>query len=207
VTGVVEKVTAIITRERDGIKEVLLFQHPNAGVQVPAGTVDPGEAIEDAVIREGQEETGLESLRLVQYLGTIENELEPGQQVLTEVATIYLEPDFDSLPYRQTLGRGVSVRPGETRNDFSYIQHLEYDQLPDPTCIIFNLSGWIRSDILCPQKRRHLYELTTTEATPQNWQLVSDGGRIFKPFWTPLTPRPSVVPPQDRWLGFVGEGG
>ena len=90
---VVEKVTAFITRERNGVKEVLLFQHPNAGIQIPAGTVDPGEAFAEAVIREGYEETGLEALQLVQYLGTIENELDEGEKVLTEIATIYLEPE------------------------------------------------------------------------------------------------------------------
>ena len=202
---IIEKVTAFITRERNGGKEILLFQHPNAGVQIPAGTVEPGEAFEAAALREGYEETGLEKLQLVQYLGTIENELEPGESVLSQVATIYLEPDLASLPYRTTLSRGVTVRPGQRRNGFRQLQHLEYDRWPNPTCIMLNLYGWVQTDILCDRKRRHFYELTSSETTPAQWQLVSDGERIYKPFWAPLSPRPAIVPPQDGWLSLFYE--
>jgi ADP-ribose pyrophosphatase YjhB (NUDIX family) len=55
-TGI-EKVTAFVTRTLNGRRELLLFQHPYAGIQIPAGTVEPGEAPEAAAIRETQEET------------------------------------------------------------------------------------------------------------------------------------------------------
>ncbi len=42
---------------------------PSAGTQVPGGTVEPGESLEAAVLREAYEETGLEGLRLVRALG------------------------------------------------------------------------------------------------------------------------------------------
>lgn len=51
---------------------LLVFEHtdfPDAGVQVPAGTVEQGESPREAVLREAREETGLERLRLVRYLG------------------------------------------------------------------------------------------------------------------------------------------
>jgi len=54
----IEKVVAYITRA----DELLGFKHthhPEAGIQVPAGTLNPGEAPEDAVLRECFEETGL----------------------------------------------------------------------------------------------------------------------------------------------------
>ena len=48
-----EKVTAFILRPAKGRKiEILIFRHPNAGLQLPAGTVEPGEAPETAVLRE-----------------------------------------------------------------------------------------------------------------------------------------------------------
>ena len=37
------KVTAFILRRAPGGPELLLIQHPHAGIQVPAGTVEPGE--------------------------------------------------------------------------------------------------------------------------------------------------------------------
>ncbi|SRR5579884_304598 len=62
------KVLAYVTHGR----RLLLFTHakqPSAGIQVPAGTLLPGEAPEYGVLREAWEETGLESLALGAYLG------------------------------------------------------------------------------------------------------------------------------------------
>ena len=47
-----EKVTAFVTRERTAWGELLLFRHPFAGIQLPAGTVEPGESPDEAVVRE-----------------------------------------------------------------------------------------------------------------------------------------------------------
>ena len=50
---------------------LLLFTHPEApeaGLQVPAGTVGPGEDPQDTVVREATEETGLVDLRLESFL-------------------------------------------------------------------------------------------------------------------------------------------
>ncbi|MBK7892702.1 MAG: NUDIX domain-containing protein [Bdellovibrionales bacterium] len=58
----VEKVLAYITRIHPTGMELLVFDHvgmPEAGIQVPAGTVDPGETPSAAVLREVEEETGL----------------------------------------------------------------------------------------------------------------------------------------------------
>lgn len=40
-----------------------------SGLQVPGGGIEPGETPADAAVREAYEETGLEGLRLVRYLG------------------------------------------------------------------------------------------------------------------------------------------
>ena len=59
---------AYITHEN----RLLLFTHPNspeAGIQVPAGTIEPGEEPAVAVMREAWEESGLEDLELVHFLG------------------------------------------------------------------------------------------------------------------------------------------
>ena len=37
---IVQKVTAFIVRERNGVKELLVFKHPTTGIQIPAGTVE-----------------------------------------------------------------------------------------------------------------------------------------------------------------------
>lgn len=67
-----EKVVTYITRQRNGQVQVLVFDHvdmPEAGTQVPAGTVEPGEQPEVAALREACEEAGLCNLTITRYLG------------------------------------------------------------------------------------------------------------------------------------------
>lgn len=62
------KVFAYITHA----DRLLVFSHPHhpeAGIQVPAGSIKDGERPEDAVLREAYEETGLARLELVRFLG------------------------------------------------------------------------------------------------------------------------------------------
>ncbi|MEO5680517.1 MAG: NUDIX domain-containing protein [Acidimicrobiales bacterium] len=70
-----EKVVAYIARG----DEVLVFLHVDdrdpvleSGLQVPAGTVEPGEEPSAAVLREAAEETGLDGLEMVRSLGSDE---------------------------------------------------------------------------------------------------------------------------------------
>ena len=69
-----ERAYAYITNHN----RLLVFTHtdfPEAGIQVPAGTVQPGEAPEDAVMREAGEETGLTNLEFVNCLGNLERDM------------------------------------------------------------------------------------------------------------------------------------
>lgn len=67
-----KKVYAYITREKEGIMQLLVHTHrdiPEAGVQVPGGTVDEGETLEEAVLREVLEEAGLRDLFIERFVG------------------------------------------------------------------------------------------------------------------------------------------
>jgi ADP-ribose pyrophosphatase YjhB (NUDIX family) len=71
------KVLAYITRTLNGQIQLLVFDHhdyPDAGTQVPAGTVNEGESIEQALFREIQEESGLTTVKLVRKLADYESQ-------------------------------------------------------------------------------------------------------------------------------------
>lgn len=61
------RTAAYVTREAPGGRELLVFDHqdhPEAGTQVPAGGVEPGERLTDAVLREIAEETDVAAVTL-----------------------------------------------------------------------------------------------------------------------------------------------
>ena len=63
-----DKAFAYITHGID----LLVLRHPDfpeAGIQVPAGTIETGEAPDAAVMREAFEETGLTNLKMKGFLG------------------------------------------------------------------------------------------------------------------------------------------
>lgn len=71
-----EKVLAYITRGSGTAAELLVFEHrdhPDAGLQVPAGGVERWEPIEEALAREVEEESGLVGFRLVSRLVVVED--------------------------------------------------------------------------------------------------------------------------------------
>jgi 8-oxo-dGTP pyrophosphatase MutT (NUDIX family) len=64
------RVAAYVIRHRAG-PELLVLDHvgmPEADTQVPAGGVEPGEALEEAVLREVAEETGLLTAAVVRQI-------------------------------------------------------------------------------------------------------------------------------------------
>lgn len=87
----ISKVIAYIIRKRDfhrskaATHELLVFAHqglPDVPIQVPAGTIDPGETPEAALFREIWEESGLTEVQLRRRLGVQELVLQdkPRQQ-------------------------------------------------------------------------------------------------------------------------------
>jgi 8-oxo-dGTP pyrophosphatase MutT (NUDIX family) len=106
-----QKVVAYIVR--DG--QIIVFRHGDdesldeSGIQVPAGTVKPGEAPAEAVMREAFEETELPGLRLVRYLGVAEYDMRPAQDSLHVRHFFELTVDGD-VPEQWTVYEHSEIR-------------------------------------------------------------------------------------------------
>lgn len=82
---------------------VLVIRHADfsleqTGLQVPAGTIKPGELPEHAVLRESYEETGLKNLRIVSYLGAGEYDMRPYADAIHARHYFHLTTDDVELP-------------------------------------------------------------------------------------------------------------
>lgn len=55
----VQKAVACVVRDTLNGPKLLVFTHPAGMVQIPKGGVDPGESLDQAVLRELEEESGL----------------------------------------------------------------------------------------------------------------------------------------------------
>jgi 8-oxo-dGTP pyrophosphatase MutT (NUDIX family) len=120
------KVTSFITRPAPGGPVLLLIEHPFAGIQIPAGTVEAGETPEAAAQREAREETGREGFTLRAYLGQMEERLPDGERVLLHEATVYSRPDQTSFDWAR-LRRGITVGALRQQANFTQVEYVEYE--------------------------------------------------------------------------------
>jgi ADP-ribose pyrophosphatase YjhB (NUDIX family) len=66
------KVCAGVVRPRGDATELLVFEHPTAGIQLPKGGLRRGETPEAGVLRELREETGLAAVEVPRRVGVWE---------------------------------------------------------------------------------------------------------------------------------------
>lgn len=93
----VEKVVCYVVRG----DRLLVFRHVDfpweeVGIQVPAGTIDPGEPPEAAAVREASEETGLAGVRIVRKLGETDYDVRPDRDEIHHRHVYQLTVDADT---------------------------------------------------------------------------------------------------------------
>ncbi|MHA2231466.1 MAG: NUDIX domain-containing protein [Candidatus Hodarchaeales archaeon] len=198
---IIEKVTAFITRNKNQRTELLLFQHPTAGIQIPSGTVENEETVEKALIREVAEETGLKNTSIKQYIGYMEKTLPADQFILLKKSKVYSQPVSTSFGWAE-LRKGIPLIALRTNNAYTQVTYLEYDNLLNPEYISYQITGWVPSHLLCNKTKRHFFHLTINEAVKDEWEIFADN-HAFKLFWSPLTRLPQIIAPQSQWLEFI----
>jgi 8-oxo-dGTP pyrophosphatase MutT (NUDIX family) len=199
----IEKVTGFVTREMSTGVELLLLQHPHAGIQIPAGTVNPGETPSKAVTREVAEETGLVSITISQYLGSQLENLPEDQGVIAEHTKVYARPDLNSFDWAY-IRPGITVSVERQAPGFKQILYQEYEQVPEHQYVSMLIKGWVPESVLAESRRRHFYRLEFEGESEDRWQIFADH-HLFVCFWAPLNNLPDIISPQDEWLTVLME--
>lgn len=196
-----EKVTTFVTRAGGRGIELLLFEHPYAGLQIPAGTVEAGEAPHAAALREAAEETGLADLHLVAVLGAEWEALPAGKWAVVSFAPVYARPDTDSFNWA-TLRRGIWVREERRAPGFTQITYQEMDDSLNPQYVSYQITGWVTENDLTNRVRRHFYLLEATQDTSAQWTVHTDNHR-FTLSWASLEALPAIHPGQAQWIRYL----
>jgi 8-oxo-dGTP pyrophosphatase MutT (NUDIX family) len=69
----IDKVCPVVFRD-SSMSQILAFEHPQAGVQLVKGGIEPGESVRAAALRELEEEAGISNTGIAQDLGTWNSE-------------------------------------------------------------------------------------------------------------------------------------
>lgn len=205
VMQLIEKVTMFITRSTEHGVDLLLFEHPFAGIQIPAGTVEHDETPEQAALREAHEESGLAALVQREYLGYTEDHFNGHHRLILEPAKAYARPDatsFDWAHFRK--GLPVSLT-GRQANGFSQVVYEEWDRWPDAQYVTYAITGWVPDEMLCATIRRHFFHMEFHGQSEERWTVHTDNHR-FELIWSPLDNLPAIIHPQNAWLEFLFKG-
>ena len=198
------KGTAFGVRRAAHKAQVLLIQHPHAGFQFPAGTVEPGEAPEESVRREAQEETGLRDLPAPVFLASRAYPAPEGYFYITAATLVYARPDVTSFDWAH-FRSGLIVKLLRREEGFAQVAFEEPDQYPDPTYITYNITGWVPEAILTDTLVRRFYRIDYSRPTRPRWSVRTDN-QLFTLFWAHVNHLPEIVHPQDEWIEILNNG-
>ena len=197
----IEKITVFVTRQTSSGYQLLLLEHPFAGIQIPAGTVNASETPLEAAIRETYEETGLMIPSQPVSIGFQESKLEQDEAIILPPATVYARPDISSFDWIN-IRSAVKVMILRNVEKFTQISYIEYDQIPHTNYVSMHIKGWILDENLARVCKRYFYHNHLEGVTQGKWKITNEH-HTFSVFWSPLNDLPGIIPPQDDWLVYL----
>lgn len=199
----IDKVSAFILRPVATGSELLIFEHPYAGMQIPAGTVELGEEPEDAVLRKAREETGLKKLSVVKKLGMDHQFTGADEAILTQTMRCLAWPAATAQRIGPLFTRGMHLQTFERKVGFIHIQYKEFDGNQKPVISQWDVDGWLPSEFLTREFVRHFFLLACEEESTQDWSHQGDGGSTYHLRWVALQPHPILHGSQGDWLRYL----
>ncbi|MCC6615744.1 MAG: NUDIX domain-containing protein [Anaerolineae bacterium] len=196
-----QKVTAFVTRGLPEPHELLIIRHPEAGLQLPAGTVEASETTREAVLREAREETGLKQLGIIALLGSQRMEFAPDEAVMCADALLQLTPDYSSTVVTSfILRRGMSVKLLDSEPGFIRLAYEEQTHRDGARVVKGRHTGWVVESSVTQMVTRHFYHLMASDETAAEWRVQAEPDAIFHCSWAHLKIDLGLTPPQDTWL-------
>ena len=183
--ALLQKVAILVTRPGPSGPEVLVFEHVEipAGVQVPAGTVEPGEDVRLAAIRELAEESGI----VVDEVDLLWVEEEEGLlgALVSEKVPMRAAPMHDAEIVLDRIWP-LGVRVLETNGEWALVAREEYDLMVEPWRLLSSVEGWIPASALVPSQTRHVFHTRAPADAAETWDIWAEDAYTFRFRWVPI---------------------
>lgn len=171
---------------------LLVFEHPMAGLQLPAGTVEPGEQPLAAARREVYEETGVELTDSGVIVDEKSRRLTSDRAVLTQTV--------EYRGHRFRRGHSVSVVNCDSGDELVEIREEIYDYSATPPELMSSCRGVVpRTSLASTLRRTFVLFVEPTARHKRRWARHADGHE-FEVFWTPFRPDVPLFERQKEWL-------
>lgn len=194
-----QKVAILVTRPGPDGRQLLVFDHVGvlSGVQVPAGTVEAGEDVRAAAIRELREEAGI-TVEDVELLWT-EEEIARLDAIVSEDVPMRSAPAADASIVVERCWR-IGVRVLESADGWARVALEEYDLTVEPWRVLSSTEGWVRSSVLVRSQTRHVFHARAPDGVEEVWDVpFAEEEHTFRCRWVPLEDA-NLISIQQGWV-------